>query len=69
MRSSDERAFVIRSGEDDVARLVANPQGLDDMRLCRTYVDDTDAVRQVVHNPDTSGRVLSDRNGIEPDRD
>src|SRR5690606_685405 len=65
----DEGALRRRAGEDDVARLVADEQGVDDARRVARDVDDGDAVREVVDDPDPRVVLGGDGDGREPDRD
>src|SRR5262249_39654152 len=95
----DERPRSARSGEHDVARLVADEQGPEDAggrgsrigaraagktvarsttarpgartaaaRAVRA-VDDADAVREMVHDPDLAVRARRDRHRLEADGD
>ncbi len=55
MSSSDEGALTVRSGEDDVIRLISNPQGAHDSEGRAADIDDADAIRHVIHHPDLAG--------------
>ncbi len=52
VRGGDEGARPAGAGEDDVARLVADEEGVDDVRRAVGHVDDADAVRDGVDDPD-----------------
>ena len=52
VRGGDEGTIAARPGEDDVARLVAHQQRAHHARRVGGDVDDADAVRQEVHDPD-----------------
>ena len=69
MRDGDERATVVRTTEDDVARLVTDEQSANHARLIVVDLHDADAVRQQVRNPDLV--VVSHGHGdrLEPHRD
>ena len=70
MGRRDERAVAMRAGEDDVARLVAHEQRVDDARVRRvTDVDDAHRVREMVDDPDFTGPAHGHRDGLEPDLD
>src|SRR5690606_28338356 len=55
------------AGEDDVAGLVADEQGAYDTRGLARDVDDRDAVREVVDDPDLARAPHSDGDGLEAD--
>src|SRR5262249_36928001 len=65
----EEAAAVHRPGEDDVARLVADEERADHPRLAAAQVDDADAVREMVHDPDLGVRARRDGDRLEADRD
>ena len=69
VRRGDEGEASARTGEDQVARLVADQQRADDARLGPAQVDDAHAVGEVIHHPDLRGGPRGDRHRLEPDRD
>ncbi len=70
MRRGDEGAVLARAGEHDVARLVADQQGAHHppARTAVVDVDDADAVREVVDDPDLVVGPRRDRDRLQPDR-
>ncbi|HXR44841.1 MAG TPA: hypothetical protein VN759_08545, partial [Pseudolysinimonas sp.] len=71
MRGGDERAAPRGPGEDDVARLVADEERALDgaSRGGVIELDDADAVREVVDDPDLAVRAGGDGDRLEADRD
>ena len=68
MCGRDERAFSVCARKHDVLWLVSNPQCLNDSWLCRIDIDNTDTVRQMVHDPYTAVRVFCECDRVESDR-
>ena len=75
-RRGDEGAGMAAAREDDVARLVADPQRARDAgarHVRRVDLDDADAVGEVIHHPDLGlpgeVRARGDRHRLEADRD
>ena len=72
-RRGDEGAGEVavavgRTGEDDVARLVADQQRAHDARRCRRDVDDADAVGEVIDHPHLVVGARRHRDRLEADR-
>ena len=68
MRGRDEGTLTTRSGEHDVARLVADLQGSLDVRP-RSDPDHADTIGQMVDHPDLVVIAGRDRDRLEADRD
>ena len=63
----DEGAVVVRPGEHDVARLVADQQGAHDAGSRQVAdVDDADAVGEMVDHPDFGGGAQATATGSRP---
>jgi hypothetical protein len=71
MGRGDERPSPLRSGEDDVARLVADQERAPDVpgRSVVVELDDAHAVREVVDHPDLAVRPGRDGDRLKAHRD
>jgi len=71
MSRGDEGAVPARSGEHDVARLIADEQGAHDVSAVPPLaeLDDADAVGEMVDHPDLGLAARRDGHRLEADRD
>jgi hypothetical protein len=70
VRGRDERAPLLRTGEDDVAGLVSHQERAHHpVRPVAAHVHDTDAVGNVIDHPGLGIRPRHDRDRLQADRD